>query len=817
MFVEKLKKRYLLVALIAAFTLSLAAAFIVSNSRPQQTVYAEATGVKGVNLTLSDDLIVKIHTDVSSDDGGMLIVDFCGNVTKLTDNYNGTFCYVGVAPKNFADQMTVKLLSADGETQIGEEKTFSVRSYLESLLQMDYSISGSQTQLKFSAMQELAVDLLNYGAAAQIYSDYKTDDLADKNLTAEQKALASAPKATESPLTLVNGNDWVGAGVRFDTKLGLYFVFAAESVDGVTATVNDEQVEIEDYPLDGVQGGRIIRYNGFNAINMNEPVTARLFGLGEGEQSLTYSVASYVMAKNDLSENATEEQKNLAKLVNATYAYGYSAVAYAAEYVETAPTFEADGGIQMNTRGYDYSGTPYAPIVLPKLSLEDYDTITLGSTDQSGRATTTFYLKNDFIDYSLDVRSEGYIFIADRNYSRYEAELISGEAQVEFDEQKGFTYRAFTPQTFNGLLYSRGKPLTLIGDITLNKGNVDLKVYDEVNVGTDEETASVTVDGSTANVISMYAGAGLNVAENSTLTLLGSGSYGIVSYGAGGVCCQVDGRLLSRHTLRFEGAAASGADYDYGFIPGLYVRKGTVTIEDGVLMTNCLQVGSLKYGYRGKLNISQSQVYQYYYGAASYKGQNTILAERFGLTRFYFVNGDITLNNSSSTALTCIDERIENKSSAITILEGAKFKVTGNYAYFIGAWNGASTNAYKYHLDVHSDAQFDLNIQNDFMIMGSPTTKPSSYIFFSTATLNIDGVEKTVYCTDGWTEIQKPLISKSVLTDNEYGTKSMPKFTPVQGEYVTQGEEYIGYQLHFMKATYVDENNVEHVVYYHEI
>ena len=373
-------------------------------------------GIKGKNVSLGEDIIVKFYTDSTTGDGSKLSVVFNGETFEITENKDGVFEFIGVTPQKLGDEMTATLYGADG-TQIGDAATLSVKSYLDELLALSYEDSGL-SQLKYQAMRELCVNMLNYGAAAQTYVDYKTDNLVNKDLSDELKALATEKIIVTDTDTdkAVNGDAWVGAGVRFDYKLGLYYVFKAASADEYTATINGTEVTPEAYTALG-EGYYVIRYNSFNATNMNDVVTAKLTKDG-AEQTFAYSIKSYVASKGG-------DTSNVANLVNATYTYGYAAVAYSAEYVTVDPTFEEAGSISMDGKGYDFSNTKYGTVTLPKLNFDDYTAETVNSgTAADPEVATTFTLNDDTVAYKKTFKSNNYINVNGVLCSEHDIEKV---------------------------------------------------------------------------------------------------------------------------------------------------------------------------------------------------------------------------------------------------------------------------------------------------------------------------------------------------------------------------------------------------------
>ena len=809
------RKNVWLLILSAIFTITLSIAIslfsnaFIASAQP-------ILGILGANVSLQSDIIIKFHTDATTGDGTKLSVDFNGKTTEITSNIDGVFAFSGVTPQSFNDEMTATLYAADGTTQIGESKKYSVQDYLENLLLLDFEMSGCATEMQYKAMQRLAVDMLNYGSAAQIYLSEDTQKLANKNLTSEQKALATETITNVESDEVVNGDAWVGAGIRFDSRLGLFFVFKAESLDGIVATVNDVVITPEEYAVAGLTDKCwAIRYNDFNAVNMNDVITAKLTFADATEQTFAYSIASYVASMGTPEQGASQKQINLANLVNATYAYGYSAVAYQADYIVMKDaTFDAEGSLVMDGKGYDFTDYEYYTIALPKVSAKDYIVSHVErispNNNVSLQQVKNKYTSKEYPTYSTTITSQGCLLVGDTTmiYSRYDVELLnSDDVEVTWDDAAtGFIFKAKNPVTINGYLMTRGASLTILGDVTLNYSSS----YTNVNtliIGSETEEANVVLNYNGDKALNLSNGSDLTVAKKGNFKINGNGSYGIFGETNGSMVL-VDGNLTVADSIRIEGAATWVSGYDYGVHPCLYVRGGTCTIEDGHLMTNSLQVGSLKTGQKGTLTVSQTAKYAHYYGEGSTKAENTICAERWQAVRWYFANGELNLNNKSGVSMTCLDPRTA-KSCAIMIGEGMTVNTTGVYSYFVGAWS----DGYTYDLSVHSDAKFNLSNSANFYNIGVNTDINCTYLIYSSATINIDGVDKEVYFTFTQASGKKPTIPITTLVDNGEGSKSFTDRVLVDGAYTTASGT-VGYELVFTKATYVDASGTTHTIYY---
>ncbi len=172
-----------------------------------------------------------------------------------------------------------------------------------------------------------------YAESAQNYANYKTDDLATKNLTDAQKALHSADTTAAITATAgltVTANEsykWFSTALRLENTVAIRIKFTAQSLEGLTVkvTMNGRTVAYgESNITDEGNGYYSIIFNNIGANEYNDSVTAIMEkdGTQIGE-TLTYSVSAYIREAVH-SESTTE--KTLA-LVRALWSYGESAKA----------------------------------------------------------------------------------------------------------------------------------------------------------------------------------------------------------------------------------------------------------------------------------------------------------------------------------------------------------------------------------------------------------------------------------------------------------------------------------------------------------
>ena len=127
--------------------------------------------------------------------------------------------YNGLAAKEMTDMLYVTIYSDDG-TAVSQTWEDSIKAYAMRQL-------NKTTDAK---LQTVLVDMLNYGAAAQDYfDDYGIDDLANADLTAEQKAYATQ---SVNPVDgRVKGTNYYGTTISLKSNILLTMYFENLSTD----------------------------------------------------------------------------------------------------------------------------------------------------------------------------------------------------------------------------------------------------------------------------------------------------------------------------------------------------------------------------------------------------------------------------------------------------------------------------------------------------------------------------------------------------------------------------------------------------------
>jgi hypothetical protein len=282
--------------------------------------------LQGAQVTLNDDIIFR-YTVVLGEDAINPTATFTVNgettAAEGVQNVGGAyvFSFDGITPKMLGDEfdfaVTATSKSLKNTTVTVAEKTgYTVKAYLEELLVMGGVDAKTKT---------LVVDLLNYGAAAQTYANYKTETLANVDLTAEQKAFATTFDETKAQSVLAVQNaetvSFTGARLWLDSQVNVGFRIAlANDVDKAEVTVKVTVGGVEHGDVTVTENMEIV-VNGLSATQFNQTILVKVLIDGvETGATCAYSVNTYV-ARTYAAGNVN------ADLAKALYCYGASAFA----------------------------------------------------------------------------------------------------------------------------------------------------------------------------------------------------------------------------------------------------------------------------------------------------------------------------------------------------------------------------------------------------------------------------------------------------------------------------------------------------------
>lgn len=272
--------------------------------------FIECAHIDAASITVGQDLVMNYKVSMSEDFAGAeMTFTMNDKTTTVTGNKVGTqYVYsLNIAPQCMGDKISAVLKF--GDTVLATKAEYSVTDYAE------YQLNNNPSD----ELKQLLVDMLHYGAAAQVYQNYKTDALATSILTEEQKTLASTATAEESDSVFElssakNPAYFTGAGVYFAAQNKLYVKLSTTEnvkleIDGVEVALNSTTVFTE----------------GIFATDFDKKFTFTLYYNDEEVQTLTYSVNSYVYEYAQQSDT----DPTMVDLANTLYRYGIAAEAYA--------------------------------------------------------------------------------------------------------------------------------------------------------------------------------------------------------------------------------------------------------------------------------------------------------------------------------------------------------------------------------------------------------------------------------------------------------------------------------------------------------
>ena len=234
--------------------------------------------------------------------------------------------YTGINAMEMGDEFTAILyaVNADGDVYCGDIYTDSIQNYLMRKIEAEDSSDELKT---------LAVDMLNYGAAAQLNFGYNVENLVNADLTEEQRAYGTSamPDAVDSMSATDDGVQLM-TNVSLQSKVMLYIscMYATEDASNLKFVITDASNGDVIAELDAEK----VRENAWRCIfsEVGASQMRKLIGIElqdngvKVSNTVVWSVESYVAQVCD-NEATSEELRNV---VTAMLVYGDSAAAYLA-------------------------------------------------------------------------------------------------------------------------------------------------------------------------------------------------------------------------------------------------------------------------------------------------------------------------------------------------------------------------------------------------------------------------------------------------------------------------------------------------------
>ena len=268
-----------------------------------------ASPLKGTSVSLGSELVVNFYAEVTDTEGAAMTFGI-GEGTKTVPVAQARYVEGNlyafpcpIAPAQMTDTIEATL-SDSGNTY---QTSTSVRTYAQKLF--------SNRQWDKLAAADMMVATLNYGAAAQNYFGYNTENLA--NAGYEKAAAAEIPQGDSSNMVSgsVSGISFYGASLVFQTRIAVRFYFSVKGdIANYTFSTGEAPVAKGD-----------LYYVEIPDINPQDYATDITLTVNDS-MSITYSPLRYISRMYGKTESA-----ELKALVSELYQYHLTAVDYLAD------------------------------------------------------------------------------------------------------------------------------------------------------------------------------------------------------------------------------------------------------------------------------------------------------------------------------------------------------------------------------------------------------------------------------------------------------------------------------------------------------
>lgn len=292
---------------------------------PEPPVESVETKITAAEVALGTSITVHYYATLNEDHAGAQMRFTVDGVKTLVDGVKSgkeyVYSYTGIAPQGLGENIKAELI-VDGEV-VATKDEYSVLQNCKNLLAKTAAELGISDE-KYAAMKTLIADLLEYGAAAQLYVNHKTDALVNEGNEGATAFVALGDEWSKMPTETTDATvDLISAGLHFNNTNKLYFRFEAADIteDNFKVTVDGNEYTLGDFEL--TDNGYILRTEDIAATELDHLFTIELIKNGKTVQTLEYGVFAYVY---NMQNNTSEAMATLAKTL---YNYGVSADAYA--------------------------------------------------------------------------------------------------------------------------------------------------------------------------------------------------------------------------------------------------------------------------------------------------------------------------------------------------------------------------------------------------------------------------------------------------------------------------------------------------------
>ncbi len=281
----------------------------------------ETYGFQGATLNLGSTLTINYYAKAEA--GYKVQFTMNGNVRTVNGVYDSQmglykFAFTGINPQCMNDIVDAVLLDGNGAT-VDTYSGYSVRTYCNNMAKKTAE-ELKLTDVQHYSMLRLLADTLNYGAQAQIYRDYKADDLVNNESWVNENQ--STFKVPEGVVKLSGNTDNDGkiksAGLSISNVNNVYFRLILNS-DDVVVTLDDVVIERNQLTKDS-DGTYILYTDDLTATEFDKIFTVSLIKAGVEISTIQYNVKAFIKSKHSST--------SVGNIVKALSSYGDSAIRY---------------------------------------------------------------------------------------------------------------------------------------------------------------------------------------------------------------------------------------------------------------------------------------------------------------------------------------------------------------------------------------------------------------------------------------------------------------------------------------------------------
>ena len=289
--------------------------YATSNSYPAAITLMELNlaNIDGASLTVGENLKLNYKVSLSEAFADAVMYFTFGDKTVDVEGVkqaDGRYSFsLELPPQAMATAVKAELKY--GEYVLATLENYSIQQYVQNKL----NDSNSSTELK-----QLLTDMLYYGAAAQTYKNYNTDNLATSGVENLGTASTATPEAPATPASPVKNTEVSSYPVYF-TGATVWF----GDVNSISVTINTlEGASLKVNGTEVALTATTYTTAGLLPTELDTEFVFELYHDGVLMQTLTYSVNAYAY-KMQNNANTTAAMKALAL---ALYRYGVSAKAF---------------------------------------------------------------------------------------------------------------------------------------------------------------------------------------------------------------------------------------------------------------------------------------------------------------------------------------------------------------------------------------------------------------------------------------------------------------------------------------------------------